>query len=108
MHAVREVDCGSVSRQTSDFTAWSENIDLVREEVDLDALHELFGVAAVLHLHQLLQPFTGPIAIDATLILTRFVLPVCGDSRLSDAIHFFGANLHLNGHSIRTEERRVV
>ena len=107
VYAVREIHCGGVTRQTPDLAARREDVDLVREQVDLDALHEFFGVAAVLHFHQLLQPLACAVAILASLILATLVLPMCRDARFRHAVHFFRADLHFDRHAVWPEQRGV-
>ena len=63
VHGVREVDGGRVARHAPDLAARREHVDLVGEQVELDALHEFFGAAAVRHLHQVLQPLARAVAI---------------------------------------------
>ncbi len=59
------------------------------------------------HLHQVLQPLACAIAIGAPLVVARLVLPVCGDTGFGDSVHLLGSNLHLDGHAVRAEQRRV-
>jgi hypothetical protein len=80
MHGIREVDRGRVARQTADLAARREHVDLVGEQVELDALHELLGAAAVRHLHEVLQPLAGAVAISLALLFAGLVLPVRRDA----------------------------
>ena len=61
----------------------------------------------MLHLHQVLQPLARAIAIRVTGLFTALVLPVRGDAGFGHTMHFLGANLHLDRHAVRPEQRRV-
>src|SRR5699024_2363303 len=109
VNRVREVDGRGAAGQHPQVTLRSEDVDLVREEVDLDALQELGRVLHVaLEIRQLPQP-TELLRVlrvhpsgDALL-----VLPVSGDAVLRAAVHFVAANLNLNPLPPRTDYGRV-
>ena len=85
-----------------------EHVHLVGEQVDLDALEELLGVAALLHLDQVRQPLARALAAARVAgVVAGLVVPVRGDAGLGDAVHVLGADLHFDRHAVRAEQRRV-
>ena len=85
VHGVGEVDAGRAARQAADFALGREHVDLVGEQVDLDALQEFLGAC---------RPAGSRPAAAATRArdrcatpiarVARLVLPVRRDARLGD------------------------
>ena len=105
MHGVGEIDHRGAARQAQNFAARCKHIDLVRIEIDLDALDEFLGVATLLHLHQVREPGARPLLLRRTLSRVLFIFPVCRDARFRHAIHIGGADLHLDRHRVGPEQR---
>ena len=105
---VGEVHGGGAARQIDDLAARSEHVDLVGEQIHLDAFQEFHRIAgAALHVQQLLQPLTGALLGMATLAIAGFVAPVRGDANLGHNMHFLGADLHFDRDAVGTEQHRV-
>src|SRR6188768_534029 len=107
VHGIGKVDAGRAARQAPYFALGREHVDLVREQVGLDALEKLLRATALLDLDELLQPLARPIAVRAIARVARLVLPVRRDARLRNLVHVLGTDLHLDRHAIRTEQCRV-
>ena len=106
MHRIGKVDDGGPARLRHDLALGRKDINLVREEINLDVLEELGRVVA-LHFEQRLQPLVrANLQIGAALFIV-LVKPMRGDAILGDVVHFFGADLHFNRCSVRADQRRV-
>src|SRR5688572_3494145 len=107
VHGIGKVDTGRAARQAAYFALGREHVNLVREQVDLDALEKLLRATALLDLDELLQPLARAIAVRAIARVARLVLPVRRDARLRNLVHVLGTDLHLDRHPVRTKQRRV-
>src|SRR6185437_11785969 len=107
VHRVGEVHHRGAARQAQDGAFGSEDVDLVRKEVDLDALEELLRGAVLLQLDEARQPFACTLLLHRVRIAAALVLPVGRDAGLRDAMHVLGADLRLDGYAVGTEERRM-
>ena len=107
VHGVGEIHHRGAARQAQDLAARREHVDLVREQVDLDALDEFLGAAALLHLHQVREPVARALLLRRALAGVLLVLPVRGDARFGDPVHVVGADLHLDRHGVGPEQRGV-
>ena len=65
VHGVGEVDHGGAARQAQDLALGREHVDLVGEQVDLDALEEVLGAAAFLHVDQVREPLARALVLAA-------------------------------------------
>jgi hypothetical protein len=73
-----------------------EGVDLVGIEVHLQAGEELVGVGhLLLPLDQLANPVQPLLVARRDRAVAGLVLPVRGDAFFGDAVHLFGADLHL-------------
>ncbi len=106
VHREGEVHAGRAARQAHDVALGREHVDLVREQVDLDALQQLLG-GAVVQLHDALQPLARADLLRLAILLAGLVLPVRGDAGLRHAVHVLGADLDLDRHAVGAEQRRV-
>ena len=106
MHVVGKIDDGRAARHSHDLALGREHIDLVREEVDLDVLEELGGIAA-LHFKQRLQPLVRLDLEIGTALLGILVQPVGCNALLGDVMHLGGAYLYLDRRTVRADQRRV-
>ena len=109
VHRVGEIDRGRAARQRHDLALRREDVDLVREQVDLHVLEELGRVAArVLDLEQRLQPLVrAALHLRQRAALFVLVQPVRRDAGLGDAVHVARADLHLDRHAVRADQRGV-
>ena len=96
VHGVGEIDDGRAARQAQDLALGREHVDLVGEQVDLDALEEFLGAAALLQLHQVREPLARALLLHGVDVLAHLVFPVRGDAGLGDAMHVVGADLHFD------------
>ena len=105
--AVGEVERARARRQVLDLAARREDEDLVLEDVELEALHELRGVGHLpLPVHELAHPgqLGVVVAVDARAFL---VAPVGGDAHLRDAVHGVGPDLDLERLAVEGHHRGV-
>src|SRR5262245_3379468 len=107
VHRVGEVERRRALREGLDVALGREHVDLVREEVDPDGVHEFPRVLRVLlRLDQLTQPHQRLVE----LVLARLALlvePVGGDSLLGDAVHLARTDLDLHRIALGADHRRV-
>ena len=108
MHGVGKIERCGISRQGEDLATWREQIDLIRKQVDLDALDELErGRCAVLFVDQARHPLARTVLRAVGGIGIGLVGPVRGDAAIGDRIHVFGADLDLDRRSKRAEQHGV-
>ena len=107
MHGESKVDGCRTGREALYVALGREDEDFVLEEVDLERLHELLGVAHFAQpLHNLPEP--GYLLLELRLSpVALFVKPVGCDSPLGDVVHFTGADLNLERLARRSDHRRV-
>ena len=108
VHRVRKVYGGGAAWKRLHVALRREDVDVVREEVDLDALVELLRIGDfLLELHELAQPNeTGCVLrIDASGVL--LVLPVRCNPVLGGAVHLVSPNLNLHTTVAGPDHRRV-
>ena len=102
---VGEVDGRCTGREVCHVAARGEDKDLVGKHIDLERVDEFFRVGVLLVFEKAAHPFvvvlTG-IAGDALLIL-----PVRGNAVFGDLVHLLGADLHLEGDTVRADDRGV-
>jgi hypothetical protein len=104
---VGEVNGRGPARELDDFAHRGEGIHVLRVEVELEAFEE---VARVLDLLRPLDQRAEP--LESLVVVMRaaaalFVLPMSGHALFGDAVHFFGANLHLEWLSFAADDRGV-
>ena len=107
MHRVGEVDRRGALGQLHDPALGREDVDLVREQVDLHALDEFQGVTGpLLHLQYALDPLAGAgVGALGLLVAAGLVQPVGGDAVVGHLFHFAGADLDLDRHPVHAEQR---
>ncbi|RMN46324.1 hypothetical protein ALQ59_05621 [Pseudomonas syringae pv. apii] len=107
MHCIGKIHCRGAFGQLHDPALGRENVDLVREQVDLDALDELQGVArALLHFQHALDPLPGAgVSALGLLVITGFVQPVRSDAVIGHLFHFACANLDFDRYAVHAEQR---
>src|SRR6185436_4126912 len=92
---IGEVDGCGVAWQYDHFSARSEGVHLLRVQVHFQRGHELAGILDILlPLDQVPQPGNALIVVRRPLF-PFFVIPVRGDALFRNAMHLFGADLHL-------------
>ncbi len=106
---IGEIERCRASRQVLDVAFRGEHEDLVLEDVELDALHELgrirFGHVA-LPVHELAQP--GQLGVVLAVGLRAFLVsPVRGDPDLAHLVHLVGPDLDLEGLAVEGDDRRM-
>mmetsp|Transcript_5506 Transcript_5506/g.9837 ORF Transcript_5506/g.9837 Transcript_5506/m.9837 type:complete len:306 (-) Transcript_5506:234-1151(-) len=108
---VGEVHRRGALGQGHDLGLGREDVDRVREEVDLDVLQELVGVAGfVLDVDQALQPARVGLLRNqrrGRLAATALVDPVRRHTLLGDLVHALGAQLELQRRAQRAHQRGV-
>ena len=103
MHGIRKVDRTGPFRQLENVTPRGKNINLVREQVDLDVLNKLQRVAgALLHFQQPLHPFSGAGMRHTRARFLGLVKPVGGNPIIRHVFHFMRTNLDLNRDAVHT------
>src|ERR1019366_2886987 len=103
---VSKVNRRGILRQDDDLALGGEGINLFRVEVDLQRGQELVRALHVpLPLHHLTQP--GQPLLIARRHRTIFVLPVRRNAFLGHLVHFFGADLHLEGMALLGDDGGV-
>ena len=107
VNGVGEVDRAAPLRQRLHVATRCEHVDLVAEQVDLDALEELGGIAKLLlRLHELPEPAELLVGVGRDR-LALLVLPVRGNAVLRDEVHLARADLDLDALAARTDHRGV-
>ena len=90
----REVDGGRALGQPLHVALRREDEDLVLVEIDLQELQELLGaVGVLLQLQELAEP--AEMLVELVGLAVALVEPVRRDAELGGAMHFLGADLHL-------------
>ena len=93
---VGEIDRRAVGGDDDNLSLGREGVDLVGVEVHLQAGEELVGVGhLLLPLDELANPVEALLVAGGDDAAAGLVLPVGGDALLGDAVHLFGADLHL-------------
>jgi len=105
--AVGEVQRARAGGQVLDLAARGEDEDLVLEDVELEALHELGGVGHLaLPVHELADP--GQLGVVVTVDTRPFLVPpVGGDADLRDAVHRVRPDLDLQRLAVERHDRGV-
>ncbi|MNS61587.1 hypothetical protein D3C72_946190 [compost metagenome] len=105
---VREVDHRGATWQRHDLALGREDVDGVGEQVDLDVVPELGGVAClVLDVEQRLQPLGAQPVVARGVGLGGLVEPVRRHARFGHDVHGLGAQLELHAHAGRAHQRGV-
>ena len=108
VHRVCQVDRRRSARQGDDLALRREDVDLVRKEVHLDVLEEIARlVARTLQIEQRVKPGGSLLLQFGAEVLAVLVQPVRRDAFLCQVVHRLGANLQLEGRSVRSDQRRV-
>ena len=103
---IGEVNRRGILRQDDDLPLRSEGVNLFRVEIDFQRGEELVRALHVpLPLHHLTQP-CQPLLI-ARRHWAVFVLPVRRNAFLGHLVHFFGADLHLEGMALLGDDGGV-
>ena len=107
--AIGEVERRGAGGQVLDGALGREDEDLVLEDVELEALHELGRVGDLaLPLHELADPGQLGVVVAVTLAgRTVLVAPVGGDADLGDPMHGVGPDLDLERLAVERDDRRV-
>ena len=104
---VREVDDRGAHRDVDDVALRCEDEDVVRHEVGLDGLDDLFDVVGIfLVFEQLADPGKAFLELRGALD-AHLVLPVGRDAVLRRVVHLPGADLHFEGNALFRDDRRV-
>ncbi|KAF1031801.1 MAG: hypothetical protein GAK34_03660 [Delftia tsuruhatensis] len=103
---IGEVHHGGAARHGHDLALGREHVDGVGEQVHLDVVPELGGIARlVLDVQQRLEPLRAQLlGIVAGLGLVE---PMGGHAGLGDDVHFLGADLELDVHARGAHQRGV-
>ncbi|KAG0927116.1 hypothetical protein G6F32_012980 [Rhizopus arrhizus] len=105
MDGVGEIERGGVARQGQDLALRGEQVDLVREQVDLDVVEELQrGTGGALRIDQLDDPGMRTALRAVGRITAELVGPVRGHAAFGDQVHLFGAALHFDRRTIGPEQ----
>ena len=104
VHSVRKIDGRGTLRQRHDVALGREHVDLVGEQVDLDALQEFFGRPRLLQLRKIREPLAGATLRCCILLVFCLVLPVRCDARLGHTIHLAGADLDFQRQTLGSEQ----
>ncbi len=108
MHCIGKIHGRGPARQGHDLAFGGEDIDFVREQIDLDVFQKFGSVAAlVLDFEQVLQPLVGFLLHVADACFAALVKPVRGHARLGDLVHFLAADLDFDGRAERAKQRGV-
>ncbi len=108
MHGVGEIERCGIARQGQDLALRREQIDLVREQVDLDVVEELQRrTGSALRVDQFDDPGVGAALRAVGRIATKLVGPVRGHAAFGDQVHFLGADLHLDRRAVGPEQHGV-
>ena len=107
VNRVREIDGRRAARKRLHLPLRREDVDLFGIQVDLEVLNELVRIADfALHFEQLTQPLE--VTLVAVIADAPFlVFPVRRDALFRVAVHFLGANLHLERHAALADDRCV-
>src|SRR5262249_26523847 len=104
---VGEINGRRIAWKYDHLSTWRESIDLFGVQVHFERGHELTGVMDFpLPLNELAQP-RDPLIVFRGSTAALFVLPVCSDALFGDAVHFLGANLHLEMLASGAHHRRM-
>ena len=105
--AIGKVEGRCALRQIDDFALRRKDEDFIAEQIDLERLDEFLGIArVVLPIQNLAQPIELVIQRIRNL-LAFLVAPVRRNAVFRDAVHLVGSNLHLKGHAIFANDRRM-
>ncbi len=105
MHGIGEIERGGVARQGQDLALRGEQVDLVREQVDLDVVEEFQrGPGGALRIDQLDNPGMGTALCAVGRVATELVGPMRGHATFGDQVHLFGADLHFDRRTIGPEQ----
>ena len=107
MHSVGEVDGRCALGQRHDVALRREYVNLVREQVDFDALEKLLRCSGLLQLSEIRKPFAGTALRCRIRFFVGLVDPVRCNTGLSHPVHVARANLHLKRQALRSEQCRV-
>lgn len=108
MHRIGKIHGSGAPGQLENPALWREDVDFIREQVDLDVLDELQRVAgALLHLQQTLHPLPGARVAAVGGLAVTLVQPVRGDAVVGHGLHFPGADLDLDGYPVHAHQHRV-
>ena len=102
---VSKVDGGCTSRQIDDIATGGKDEYFVGEHINLQTVDKVLGIGILLVLQQTANPL---VSLLVTFTLTALLIfPVGGDTVLGNGVHIVGANLHLKGNTVITDDRGV-
>ena len=107
MHAVGKINTGRSAWKAQNIALGREHINVIREQIDLYMLHELFRIRRGLHLADTGEPFARPNLRWNDFFILGFVLPVSSDTGFGHPVHFLGANLYFDRNAVWPEQRCV-
>ena len=108
VNGVGKIDRRAVGRNHDHLPLGREGVDLVGIEVHLQAGEEFVGVGhLLLPLDELADPVEPLLVAGGHRASAGLVFPVRGDAFLGDAVHLFGADLHLELVAARAHHRGV-
>ena len=108
VHRIGEVQRGGIPRQGEDLAFGREQVDLVREQVDLDVVEELQRrTGRALRVDQFDDPGMGTTLRTVGAVAAELVGPVRRHAALGDQVHFLGTDLHFDRRAVRAEQHRV-
>ena len=102
---VGEVDGRCTGGEVCHVAARGEDKDLVGKHIDLERVDEFLRVGVLLVFEKAAYPFVVGLACVAGDALLR--LPVRGNAVFGDLVHLLGADLHLEGDTVRADDRGV-
>ena len=107
MDAIGKVNRRRAAGQIDDLALGREDEDFIAEQIDLERLDKLLGVArVVLPVQNLPQPVQ--LVVQAVrCLLALLVAPVRRNAVFRNAVHLVSANLHLKGHAVFAHDRRM-
>src|SRR5690606_4359401 len=105
VHRVGKIHGSGAGRQLHDLAFGGKYVNLVREQVNFDVLDKFEGVAGILlHFQQSVDPLARTDMGVAGSVIGGFVQPMGGDAVVGHGLHFLGADLDLNGHTVHAKQ----
>ena len=104
---VGKVDGGGPGGEVDDLRVGGKDENLVGEEVHLQTADELPGLGVLLVLQQAADPGEGVLGAQFLVLQALLVLPVGRHAVLGHVVHLPGADLHLEGDALLTDDGGV-
>ena len=107
MDLISKVHGSGALGQLNNSAARGENVNAIREDIDLDIFHELQrSTALFLNFQQAVEP-VHRIALQLVGCVAVAVKPVRCNTVLTDVVHFFGTNLELDHEAAWADNGRM-